>query len=561
MDRAIWNKRIILRAMKKELDSRGTRVRMRTLTICVDSELSHFSGSKLIFNLKKRRQNVAEIFKKRKIKNVSKKEATKHTHSLYTGRRFEEKWGRFRFLVDNLERSIKSPRSKIGRVSWGNFFLDRNYIWTFAGPITVTPKMLGWPKRPNSTVTTREILLVKTLNAIPKNSILLDTERGGLVIVPKSVSSPVRFSAKFNVIRSDLAHAEKKSIEKKLRSMHVKPDVLQKILDDFRLDFGDPIDLLPEDFKQSYHGIPLFLDFRIRQFCKENFVSEVRKKAFADITAGYREILENRPDLRRSETWGDYTIQGMHSKRFLLPWEVEDIVKLARCQIRTVDFNRVFENAVGKNILTPSVIFNWLAELYYAGRWEEVTRVHFHPRAGLNAKASLIGKYQDLAYRDIFGDTDSIPEAIRLRVSPDKVMKRFLARTTQFQRSEFVGDTSLFSGSDHGYTQKDYDKIEEWLKENQDTLGQVTLIRTLGRLAEESMEMGHCVWDYASQIDAMETVVFHIGGGPLKEGTTYGWSKVGKRTVHHNGLVDRRPYSREEEVAIKIQEFLMRFMG
>ena len=69
MDKAVWKKRIILRAMKKELDSRGARVRMKTLVNCADSELDLSFSYMAILSLRKRKQNIEEIFKKRKIKN------------------------------------------------------------------------------------------------------------------------------------------------------------------------------------------------------------------------------------------------------------------------------------------------------------------------------------------------------------------------------------------------------------------------------------------------------------------------------------------------------------
>lgn len=541
-----WKRKIILRAMKKELDSRGVCVRKKMISECFDSVKIHNSPAHRNLRgvtLKNARAKLGRNFKKEGRRKINAREVAGynwrwgHTHR-------HGKWEIIRHILEIIEQTFRSPRSKIGRMGVHRHRATSPYIKSPVGYANVYPLDLSMsPYGSRERLQRNAFLGGKQISSfLGQSKRILKSKKGLTHLLSR-------------VIRTDVAYVHKKTLESELKYLKVKGEVIRAILDGFDQSRSDPIWLHPQDFVQSYHGVPLFLDLKIREFCKKSFVSEIRKKAHAEILGGYREVLKHHPQftifyLGRSER--DFT-------KLISPWEVRNLVETAKNSSDVIAVEHVQNRSLSANFHSPTAVINWIAELYYSGRREEATQVHHYACRGIKAQASLIEKYMDLTFGDIFGGP--IPKEARIRVNPAKVMDRFLKRTAKINRNNFIDDTSEFSGSEHGYTRKDFDRIERWLGENRGELGDVTLIRTPGRLAKESIEMSHCVWDYFSEVDAMETVVFHIGGGPLKEGTTYGWSKVGKRTVHHNGLLDRRPYSREEEVAIKIQEFLLRFMS
>ncbi len=172
----------------------------------------------------------------------------------------------------------------------------------------------------------------------------------------------------------------------------------------------------------------------------------------------------------------------------------------------------------------------WLAEATYAA-WEEVhLGVDPSLRTGIVERLGLVRSAVDeaLALEDLggFSYSPNHKEMTLLNHEAGRLPMSLMGNGVR-EMAAMVADIAYRCVLLNGY------------------LGLEAIQKTPGIVLIDNVEMGHCVWDFSKDIAERNILIFHIGD---IDGSTLGFNWQTGNIVHHNGVRDRKPTKKEEEI-------------
>lgn len=234
---------------------------------------------------------------------------------------------------------------------------------------------------------------------------------------------------------------------------------------------------------------------------------------------------------------GNIHLDGMF---FIFPWLDRERLMNSRLEFErgtTFDITRRYNH----NAETCS----WINAMHYGGKEEYLWRKYPIRRGNGIVQRCIMDVFEDLLERDLVeaGMTRTDERLSPRLISPKRVLQAYSDRVRLRDIEDGIGSEEPFRNEGNGVPDEIWDIWPEKLADMPD----VRLIRTVGELAKESKDMGHCVWDYVSVICKREIAVFHLSLGQ-GEGTTLGLAWPSGEPVHHNGKNNRGPNAGERKI-------------